>query len=176
MQAYAQAAGSGSERDGGHRGRCRGAPWRPIEIVAMVLGFIVFWPIGLTILGMKIWQKKSGYAGNLGEFAQEKVRSKFDHLKSEGKMWSCGNRSDRSARGFASAGFGGARSTGNTAFDDWRSAELGRLEEERRKLEAAEREFADYIEGLRRAKDREEFDRFMNHRKPAAPTDITPSN
>ena len=57
------------------------------------------------------------------------------------------------------------RPTGNTAFDDWRAGELSRLEEERRKLEDAEREFAEHIDQLRRARDREEFDRFMNARR-----------
>ncbi len=31
--------------------------WRPIEIVAMVLGFILYWPIGGAIVCAKIWQK-----------------------------------------------------------------------------------------------------------------------
>ena len=60
------------------------------------------------------------------------------------------------------AGFG---SSGNRAFDDWRAGELARLEEERRKLVAAEREFADFLEQLRHARDREEFDRFMQERR-----------
>ena len=60
------------------------------------------------------------------------------------------------------------RQTGNTIFDEWRAAELARLEEERRKLEAAERDFADYIANLRRARDREEFERFMNERRASS--------
>jgi Protein of unknown function (DUF2852) len=52
-------------------------------------------------------------------------------------------------------------STGNRAFDEWRAAELARLEEERQKLVAAEREFAEFMENLRHARDREEFERFM---------------
>ena len=55
--------------------------------------------------------------------------------------------------------------SGNTAFDEWREAELARLEEERRKLEAAHREFAEYLDNVRKAKDREEFQRFMNERR-----------
>ena len=47
------------------------------------------------------------------------------------------------------------------AFDEWRQAELARLDEERRKLDEAQREFAEYVEAIRRAKDREEFERFM---------------
>ena len=64
-------------------------------------------------------------------------------------------------------------STGNRAFDEWRATELARLEEERQKLVAAEREFASYMENLRRAKDREEFDRFMSARGNANPPQPT---
>ena len=47
--------------DGSHgRGYWHGEPWKPVEILAMILGFIVFWPIGLAVLGWKFWQKKSG--------------------------------------------------------------------------------------------------------------------
>lgn len=60
-----------------------------------------------------------------------------------------------------------AQSDGNTAFNEWRGAELARLEDERRKLEAAHQEFAAFVDNLRRAKDREEFDRFMHARHRA---------
>jgi len=36
-------------------GCARGEPWKLVEILAMVLGFIVFWPIGLAVIGWKIW-------------------------------------------------------------------------------------------------------------------------
>ncbi len=57
-------------------------------------------------------------------------------------------------------------STGNAAFNEWRTAELTRLDEERRKLDEAQREFAEYSDAIRRAKDREEFERFMAERRP----------
>ena len=47
--------------------------------------------------------------------------------------------------------------------------ELARIEEERKKLETAQREFATYRDDLRRAKDREEFDRFMEQRRNQRP-------
>ena len=62
----------------------------------------------------------------------------------------------------------GWRSTGNVAFDEWRESELARLEAERRKLAEAERDFAQHIEELRRARDREEFESFMRARKGGA--------
>jgi hypothetical protein len=61
--------------------------------------------------------------------------------------------------------------TGNVAFDDWREAELTRLEEERRKLDEMRSEFDEYLRELRRAKDQEEFDRFMRDRNSRKPND-----
>jgi Protein of unknown function (DUF2852) len=53
-------------------GYWHGEPWKPVEILAMVLGFIVYWPIGFAVLGWKFWQKKSGYPGDIISFAREK--------------------------------------------------------------------------------------------------------
>ncbi|MCP4895941.1 MAG: DUF2852 domain-containing protein, partial [bacterium] len=53
-------------------------------------------------------------------------------------------------------------STGNAAFDEYRESTLKRLEEERR-------EFAQFLERLRRAKDQDEFDRFMSEQAARRP-------
>ena len=45
-------------------------------------------------------------------------------------------------------------SSGNTAFDEYRDATLRRLEED-------QREFVEFLDRLRRARDRAEFDQFM---------------
>lgn len=131
------------------RGHACGVGMKPLELVAMILGFIVFWPIGLAVLAFKFWQRKTGYAGDLADFAQERWRRGF---APGAPAWS------RS---------GGYRRTGNRAFDAWKVTELERLEEERRKLETAQREFADYLDHLRQARDRDEFDRFKNERDAA---------
>jgi hypothetical protein len=58
---------------------------------------------------------------------------------------------------------GRARSSGNAAFDDYRAETLRRLEEE-------QQEFAAYLERLRRARDKAEFDAFMaDRRRPQPP-------
>ena len=49
-------------------------------------------------------------------------------------------------------------SSGNRAFDDYRSETLKRLEDE-------QREFKEFLERLRFAKDRAEFDQFMADRR-----------
>lgn len=136
------------------RGYWHGAPWKPVEIVAMVLGFMVFWPIGFAVLGWKFWQKKSGYPGDIVSFGREKWGRWRERARGADR-WAF------AANNWSASGFG-MSSTGNRAFDEWRAAELARLEEERKKLVAAEREFTKFMENLRHAKDREEFERFMD--------------
>ena len=139
--------------------------WRVIEIAAIVVGFMVWWAVGLTLLLVKLWRNRQGYTTDMvtaarGAF-EEKVMNRWPEIS---RSWTCGANRATAPREW---GFGAFRSSGNSAFDAWREGELARLEEERRKLEAAEREFADYIESLRRAKDREEFERFMRDRNGA---------
>jgi predicted negative regulator of RcsB-dependent stress response len=136
------------------RWRRSGARWTAFEIVAMVLGFIVFWPIGLAILGYKFWQSRNG-----GPDLQTLAANKWQDARAmmgSNSSWGCGAM--KRASRFYSA-------SGNAAFDEWRTAELARLDEERRKLDEAQREFAEYVDAIRRAKDREEFERFMAERR-----------
>lgn len=129
--------------------------WTPATIALMVLGFIVFWPLGLAMLAYILFGER---LRAFKRHANERADGFF------AKGWSGGCR-------------GGARhharhySTGNVAFDDWRKAELDRIEEERRKLDEMRKEFDDYMRELRRARDSEEFDRFMNNRKAKGPSD-----
>src|SRR3954465_5997445 len=62
---------------------------------------------------------------------------------------------------FGSQGFGpwgSPRSSGNHAFDEHRTETLRRLEEK-------QREFRDFLDRLRFAKDKQEFDQFMTERR-----------
>ncbi|MDQ6704123.1 MAG: DUF2852 domain-containing protein [Pseudomonadota bacterium] len=155
------------QNEGSHGcGYWHGKPWKPVEILAMVLGFIVYWPIGLAVLGWKFWQKKSGYPGDIISFGREKWEKwgKWANWARGSGGWGF------AVNNWAASGFG-TGSTGNRAFDEWRTTELARLEEERQKLVAAEREFAEFMENLRHARDREEFERFMDaHRNRQAPS------
>jgi Protein of unknown function (DUF2852) len=139
----------------GARWRRSASRWSPFEIIAMILGFVVFWPIGFAILGYKFWQSRNG-----GPDLQTLATNKWEDARammSSNSGWACGGAARR-ARRFYSA-------SGNAAFDEWRTAELVRLDEERRKLDEAQREFAEYVDAIRRAKDREEFERFMAERR-----------
>ena len=57
------------------------------------------------------------------------------------------------------------RPSGNKAFDDYRTETLRRLEEE-------QREFQDFLERLRQAKDKAEFDQFMAERRGRSSADL----
>jgi hypothetical protein len=119
--------------------------------------------VGLGLLAWKIFKSKTAYAGDFSQFAQEKWGA-FEQRSGLGGMSFGGT-----GRSFAGVWPG---STGNAAFDEWRKAELERLEEERRRIFEAEKAFSEYQEGLRRARDREEFERFMasrGHQGPASP-------
>jgi len=93
-------------------------------IAAMVLGFILFWPIGLALLAYMIWSKR---------------------------MFACSSKHTPSRK------ITTTRSTGNSAFDAYKADTLRRLEEEQDKFEA-------FLERLREAKDKAEFDQFMDER------------
>ncbi len=58
--------------------------------------------------------------------------------------------------------------TGNRAFDDYREETLRRLEDEAR-------EFKDFVDRLKFAKDKEEFDRFMAERRTRSDGPAQPS-
>lgn len=148
--------------------RSRRTRWRPLEIVAVVLGFIVFWPLGLALLLWKVLRSRNGQPADLVQAARNLEEKVMHSWPEKARRWGCAARREAGANwsaGSWGANLGAMRSTGNAAFDEWRDGELARLEAERRKLEAAEREFADHIESLRRAKDREEFDAFMRSRR-----------
>ena len=107
---------------------------RPAWIVAMVLGFIVFWPIGLALLAYMIWSKRMF-----------------------GK--SCRSRRNSSANAYRHS-FNAARPSGNAAFDAYKMDTLRRLEDE-------QKSFEDFLQRLREARDKAEFDQFMDERARA---------
>lgn len=131
--------------------------WTPATIALMVIGFMVFWPLGFAMLAYIIWGDR------LDGFKRDVNRA------TDGIFAGCRRGSDKAARW----GHGSAR-TGNVAFDDWREKELERLNEERNKLDEMLTQFDEYARELRRAKDQDEFDRFMaNRNKSTAPTATT---
>jgi hypothetical protein len=107
---------------------------KPAWIAVMVLGFIIFWPVGLAILAYLFWSGRMVCGRHRGP-------GRWYHGGAE--------RHGRRRRKYES---------GNSAFDEYREETLRRLEDE-------QREFEDFLEQLRHAKDKAEFDQFMRERK-----------
>jgi len=145
-----------------------------MAVILMILGFIWWWPLGLIILAILIGSGRIGcwhrpiYAGsgpmgcwNHGmdrwEGKMARMQEKMDRVRA--KMDSLRNRRDW---------WGAPPSSGNRAFDDYRSETLRRLEEE-------QREFRDFLDRLRFAKDKTEFDQFMADRRNRAQDNGAPS-
>jgi hypothetical protein len=127
---------------------------KPLWIALMVLAFIVWWPVGLATLFYLIWSGRMG-------------------------CWRQMRRAERAGQGFPGQSYGAqwwrnwcggerpASSSGNRAFDEYRAETLRRLEEE-------QQEFAAFLDRLRFAKDKAEFDQFMAERRDRPPSGEQP--
>lgn len=129
---------------------------KPIWIVAMVMGFIWFWPVGLAILaytiGNRRWGRRNGGPGQWynTEAQPQGGPSGWAKWGDFATPWNQPQKPE-------------VRPSGNAAFDEYRMETIRRLEDE-------QREFVDYLERLRKAKDKAEFDQFMaDRRRPMTP-------
>ncbi len=129
---------------------------KPAWIALVILGFMVWWPIGLVTLAfiigsgrMSCWRNRAVGPWNSGI----------------GASWSGGASESRAAGTWWQP----TRSSGNKAFDEYRHDTLRRLEEE-------QREFRDFLGRLRMAKDKAEFDQFMAERGGRSETSPPPSS
>jgi len=133
---------------------------RPAWIALVVLSFILFWPLGLALLIYLKWSGRMfcshyGYGrwqtpdGNSHEWRGKDWRAARDEWRAKREEWRAWRRRQRWAQ---------RNSSGNVAFDEYREETLRKLDEE-------QREFRDYLDKLRSAKDRAEFDQFMAERR-----------
>ena len=123
---------------------------RPAWIGLMVVSFILVWPVGLAILAFLLWSGRMGCGWH-----GDKSRCRLG-CRTSGSARRATGRVKRAASAAASA------RAGNRAFDEYREATLKRLEDE-------QREFRDFLDQLRHAKDRAEFDQFMAERRNRPP-------
>ena len=111
---------------------------KPAWIALMVLGFMLFWPVGLATLFFLIW------SGRMGCWKHSRMQRWHERAEQRTNRW-----------------YGEPPSSGNRAFDEYRAATLRRLEEE-------QREFTEFLGRLRFAKDKAEFDEFLADRRRRA--------
>jgi hypothetical protein len=109
---------------------------KPAWIALMVLAFFVFWPLGLAILAFVIWSGRMACSRHGGLSRWQQGAA---NMRTPGTWWQ-------------------PPSSGNRAFDEYRADTLRRLEEE-------QREFREFLDRLRMAKDKSEFDQFMAERR-----------
>ena len=130
---------------------------RPAWIVLMILGFWFWWPLGLVTLAFIIGSGRMSCWNHHGtdhwQRKMDRMQEKMDRMR--GRM-RCG-----------ADWWGNPPSSGNRAFDEYRADTLRRLEEE-------QREFRDFLDRLRHAKDKAEFDQFMAERRNRPPEATPP--
>ena len=146
-----------------YRPQMHWAPWHPLKIAGIILGFMIWWPIGLALLFFTLGSRKMGCWSH---YDQDRWSNKMERMQY--KMERMKNRMER--RGFPFGGFG-TPTSGNRAFDEYRMETLRRLEEE-------QVEFKNFLDRLRHAKDKQEFDAFMAQHKPSPtpPNDQPPQS
>ncbi len=118
-------------------------------IGAMVLGFVFAWPVGLGLLFYITLTNR--WSKNMFNFNRSSA--------------SCAQRRDMRHWGHSAM-----KPSGNTAFDTYKSEMLRRLEDEQTAFEG-------FLQRLRAAKDKSEFDAFMDDRARTgreAPVVVTP--
>ena len=121
---------------------------KPAWIGLMVLSFIIFWPLGLALLAFLIWSGRMGCWRHDERWAgrwHDRMTRKMERLQA--KMGRAPGR-----------WYGPQSTSGNVAFDEYREETLRRLEEE-------QQEFRSFLDRLRHAKDKAEFDQFMDERR-----------
>jgi hypothetical protein len=119
---------------------------RPLGIALTVLAFIFKWQIGLAVLAFML------FTGRLGCKGRRWAQTQNPNWQPSSPPW---------ANWGSWCGGGGNQkppSSGNHAFDEYRAETLRRLEEE-------QTEFSSFLERLRFAKDKAEFDQFMQERQ-----------
>ena len=127
---------------------------KPAWIALMIVSFILFWPLGLVVLGYTIGSGRMACwthdTGGRWQRRMERMQHKMSRMQEAAERWGCGSRTSYRA------------ATGNRAFDEYRAETLRRLEEE-------QREFIEFLDRLRHAKDKTEFDEFMAERRRRPP-------
>ncbi|MDE2333457.1 MAG: DUF2852 domain-containing protein [Rhodospirillales bacterium] len=120
------------------------APNRLLAIALTLLAFMIWWPVGLVVLAFTFGRRC---------MRRSFFRESRQHWGEHGMSWKFG--------GWQGSCGPASNSSGNRAFDDYRAETLRRLEEE-------QKEFAAFLDRLRVAKDKAEFDAFMAERRRAA--------
>ena len=124
---------------GSSNGSCSKGNWSPLNIGAMVVGFVLFWPIGLVVL---YWNIKGRDAWDLPAAAKHKWSSLF-------------NRNNVSRD---------VSDSNNAVFDEFQQTQYDRIAEIKEEIKERARRFNEFRGDAKRRAEEEEFNKFMaNH-------------
>ncbi len=136
---------SSTVNDSGHyrrerKGCCARGNWSGINIAVMVIGFILFWPLGLLIL---YWNIKGRNVKDLPRAIQQKwtamVNGSWSPIKGDN-----GTTSE------------------NTVFDEYQQTQYDRIVEIKEEIKNRARSFTDFRSNAKRRADEAEFKDFMS--------------
>jgi len=117
---------------------CKGGKWTGLNIFAMVLGFIFFWPVGLFLL---YWIIRGRDVRDIPAAAQEK--------------W-------MGMRGGELSFAGNFVGSDNVVFAEYQKTQYYRIQEIKDEIRARGKSFAQFRGDAKRRADEEEFKRFMS--------------
>lgn len=112
----------------------RGAHWSGVNIAAMVVGFVFFWPVGLFVL---YWILTGREAVDIPAAAKAQWA----------KM-----RGDKGMR---------SGSTDNVVFNDYQQTQYDRIREIKDEMKARAARFTEFRQDAKRRADQDEFNQFM---------------
>ena len=117
-------------------GRCGKGNWSGVNIAAMVIGFILFWPLGLLVL---YWNITGRNLKDLPTAIQEKWNTMFSGVKSH-----------KDPEG------------GNSVFDEFQQTQYDRISEIKEEIKSRASNFKIFKSDARRRADEAEFKDFMS--------------
>ena len=120
-------------------GRGRGANWSGINIAAMVVGFVLFWPIGLFVL---YWILTGRDVRDVPRWISQQWS----------KVTGMGNGID---------GLGKIGHSDNVVFNEFQQTQHDRIREIKEEIKERARRFGEFRANAKRRADEEEFNRFM---------------
>lgn len=130
---------SGQFRDS-HKGCCMRGNWSGMNIAAMVIGFVIFWPIGLFLL---YWNVSGRDVKDLPSAIQEKWSAMFN-----GSFYRTRGNEDSNGE--------------NSVFDEFQETQYDRVTELKEEIKKRASSFRDFRSDAKRSVDESEFNEFMS--------------
>ncbi len=121
------------------RGCCMGGNWSAMNIAAMVVGFVFFWPVGLLIL---YWNISGRDIKDLPGAIQEKWSSMFGNPLKNTKQH-------------------GSTISENSVFEEFQQTQYDRIKEIKEEIKNRAHSFKEFRSNAKRRAEEREFQDFM---------------